>query len=177
FMGGELGQWTEWAHESSLDWHLLGDERHAGLVRWIGDLNHLYRGEPALHQLDCDPAGFEWVDASDHGNSVLAFLRRGEDGDDGALLLAVFNFTPQPHHGYRFGVPRGGRWEEVLNGDGADYGGSGVGNQGAVEAVEETHQGRPFALDLTLPPLAMVVLKSASPSAPPSESTTPASTA
>ena len=158
FMGGELAQWREWSHESSLDWHLLDDPAHAGVARWIGDLNRVYRDEPALHELDCDPAGFEWVDASDAAQSVLAYLRRGTSTDD--WLLCAFNFTPVPRPNYRLGVPRSGRWTEILNSDSADYGGTGQGNFGGVDASPTPLHGRSHAITVTIPPLGMVVLKS-----------------
>jgi 1,4-alpha-glucan branching enzyme len=157
FMGGEIGQWKEWSHESSLDWHLLEHESHQGISRWVSDLNRAYRDEPALHQLDCDPAGFEWVDTSDHENSVLSFLRKGKGGDE--IVLAVCNFTPVPRHGYRLGVPRRGHWQELLNSDAPDYGGSGQGNLGGVDTTPTPLHGRPHSLTLTLPPLGMLLLK------------------
>jgi 1,4-alpha-glucan branching enzyme len=155
FMGVEVAQEREWDHDSSVDWHLAELPDHAGVGRWLADLNRLYREEPALHRMDFDQAGFEWVDANDADQSVLSFLRL--DGE--RVLLAAFNFTPVPRHGYRMGVPRGGRWEEVLNGDAADYGGSGQGNLGGVEAEPEPWHGRPWSVELTLPPLAAVFLR------------------
>jgi 1,4-alpha-glucan branching enzyme len=160
FMGGELAQWHEWSHEASLDWHLLDHDRHRGVSRLIGDLNRLYRAEPALHQLDCDPAGFEWIDTSDAESSVLSFLRRGRDGE--GLLVAAFNFTPVPRHSYRLGVPRGGRWAEVLNTDAPEYGGSGQGNLGGLDATPTPLHGRSHSLTMTIPPLGMVVFRSPS---------------
>jgi 1,4-alpha-glucan branching enzyme len=158
FRGGEFGQEREWNHDSSLDWHLLESPLHAGVSHWAADLNRLYRSVPALHELDCDPAGFEWVDLHDAEHSVLAFLRRaGSNGD--RTVLVVANFTPVPREGYRLGVPSGGTWHEVANSDAADYGGSGVGNLGAVEAEEAPSHGRPFSLPLTLPPLGIVMLE------------------
>ncbi len=157
FMGSELGQWDEWSHESSVAWHLGDHGPHQGIARLVGDLNRLYRGAPALHQLDCDPAGFEWIDASDAESSVLSFLRRGRDGDE--RFVAVFNFTPVPRHAYRIGVPGGGRWAEVLNTDSADYGGSGQGNLGGVDASPTPLHGRSHSVALTLPPLGMVLLR------------------
>ncbi|HVE11749.1 MAG TPA: 1,4-alpha-glucan branching protein GlgB [Elusimicrobiota bacterium] len=155
FMGGEFGQRDEWSHEKSLDWHLLEYAPHQGISRLVRDLNALYRRVPALHELDCEPAGFEWVDASDAGASVLAFLRKGS----GAPVLAAFNFTPVPRQGYRLGVPSGGAWRELLNTDAADYGGSGVGNLGRVRADAEAWHGRPFSVALNLPPLGAVFLR------------------
>jgi len=158
FMGGEFGQWREWNHEESLDWHLVQYAPHADLQRWVRDLNRLYRSEPALHELDLDPAGFEWVDANDAEQSVLSFLRKASSTDD--IFLVVCNFTPVPRINYRLGVPRAGLWREVLNSDAHEYGGSGWGNWGGVEADPIPFHGRPCSLNLTLPPLATVFFKS-----------------
>ena len=157
FMGGEFGQWREWNHDTSLDWHLLQDAPHAGVQRWVQDLQRLYRQEPALHELDCQPSGFEWIDCNDTEQSTISCLRRGVTTD--ALVLAVFNFTPVPRHDYRVGVPRGGFWTEVLNSDAQDYGGSGQGNLGGAEAEPYPAHGRPWSLRLTLPPLGVVLLR------------------
>ncbi len=157
FMGGEFGQWNEWNHDTNLDWHLLHRAEHAGIARWAADVNALYRDEPALHELDCDPMGFQWVNADDVDNSILTFLRRGKWSDD--WILVVCNFTPVPRYDYRLGVPMGGWWKEVLNSDGSDYGGSGLGNEGGREAWWTPSHGRPFTLSVTVPPLAMVVFK------------------
>jgi 1,4-alpha-glucan branching enzyme len=157
FMGSELGQWREWHHEESLDWHLLHYERHAQIQRWVKDLNELYRSQPALHELDCDPTGFEWIDGSDADHSIISFLRRGGSGGP---VLAVGNFTPETHFGYRVGVPQGGFWRELLNSDAADYGGSGQGNRGGLEAEPVPSHGRQHSLNLTLPPLAVLFLTS-----------------
>ena len=157
FMGDEFGQWREWNSDASLDWHLLGDPRHAALRRWVRDLNTQYRAEPALHQLDCRPEGFEWIDANDAENSVLTFLRRGMARDD--MVLVVCNFTPVVRRNYRVGAPAGGRWEEILNSDATLYGGSGQGNMGGLAAAPIGWHGRPHSLNLILPPLAMIALK------------------
>jgi 1,4-alpha-glucan branching enzyme len=154
FMGGEIGQWAEWNHEGSLEWHLLKYERHAGLQRWIQDLNHLYRTEPTLYELDFDPKGFEWVDCDDSDSSVISMLRRGRASED--RILVVCNFTPVTRSGYRLGVPRGGFWKEILNSDSGIYGGSGQGNLGGCEAESTPCHGRPYSLNLNLPPLAAV---------------------
>ena len=156
FMGGEFGQWREWVHDESLEWHALQFEDHRGLQRWVRDLNHLYRREPALHELDFDPAGYEWVDLSDAEKSIISFLRRGRSGPP---LLVVCNFTPVPRYGYRIGVPSGGFWREVLNSDAREYGGSGQGNLGGVWADPVPWHGRPFSLSLTLPPLGCLYFK------------------
>jgi len=158
FMGGELGQWREWSHESSLEWHLLDNSLHRGLRKWLRDLNHMYRVEPALYELDTEPRGFEWVDFNDWEQSVISFIRRGRSTND--LLLIVCNFTPVVRHNYRVGAPRPGVWREVLNSDAGDYGGSGQGNFGVVEATPVPIHGRHHSLSLTLPPLGILFLKS-----------------
>ncbi|HTK75440.1 MAG TPA: 1,4-alpha-glucan branching protein GlgB [Gemmataceae bacterium] len=157
FMGGEIGQWQEWHHDSSVDWHLLQWEPHQGIQRWVRDLNTIYRGTPALHQHDCDPAGFEWVDCCDWQTSIVSLIRKGRNPEE--MILAVFNFTPVPRHDYRVGVPRGGRWDEVLNSDAPIYGGSGQGNYGGVAAEAIAHHGREFSLNLTVPPLGVVMFR------------------
>jgi 1,4-alpha-glucan branching enzyme len=158
FMGGEIAQRAEWNHDASVDWHLLEHESHRGVQSFVRDLNHLYRREPALHELDCEPAGFEWVDCNDAEASLVSFLRRGVTTDD--LVLVVCNFTPIPRDNYRLGVPRGGYWREVLNSDAHEYWGRGYGNLGGVEAMPFPSHGRDFSVLLTLPPLAVVFLKS-----------------
>ncbi len=161
FMGGEFGQWREWDHDASLDWHLLDYPSHKGLQRWVRDLNTAYRGLRALHELDCDSGGFEWVDANDAENSVVSFLRKSrEPGDE---VLVVCNFTPVPRHNYRVGVPRGGHWAEVLNSDAPLYGGSGQGNFGGVDAAPVPCHGRPYTLTVTVPPLGMVAFRRGTP--------------
>jgi 1,4-alpha-glucan branching enzyme len=156
FMGGEFGQWREWDHDSSLDWHLLEQPEHEKLQRWVADLNRLYREEPRLHELDFDPAGFEWIDANASEDSVLSYLRRDRSGGE---LLAVFNFTPVPRREYLVGVPTGGYWQEVLNSDAEAYGGSGIGNMGGVEATPVPFHGRSHSVALTLPPLGAVLFR------------------
>jgi 1,4-alpha-glucan branching enzyme len=156
FMGGEFGQPWEWDHEAALAWELLDEPLHRGVQRWVEDLNRLYRQEPALHELDCDPAGFEWIDADDREQSVLSFLRKDRGGK---VVAVVCNFTPVPREGYRVGVPRPGRWAEVLNSDAREYGGSGWGNYGGVQAEPVPHHGRPYSLRLALPPLGVVFLR------------------
>ncbi len=155
FMGGEFGQWSEWDHANSLQWHLLDFDEHRGLQNWVRDLNALYRSTPALHRYDCDPQGFEWIDANDHENSVYSYIRRGNANEPPAVI--VCNFTPVVREAYRVGVPYGGRWAERLNSDAGPYGGSGVVN-GVVEASDEGWHGRPYALSLTLPPLGATIL-------------------
>jgi 1,4-alpha-glucan branching enzyme len=157
FMGGEFGQWNEWSHDRSLDWHLLDYPSHAGLSHWVGDLNQLYRTERALYELDLDHAGFEWVDANDSDNSAVSFYRKARTSD--GVVLAVSNFTPVPRDNYRVGVPRPGYWKEVLNSDAEVYGGSGIGNRGGFDAEAIPAHGRPYSLNLTLPPLAIVFFR------------------
>ena len=157
FMGDEFGQWREWNHDTSLDWHLLQWDSHRGLQRCVADLNRLLCAEPALHELDFDARGFQWIDCHDWAGSILAFVRRGADPDD--CLVVACNFTPVPRHGYRLGVPRAGCYDEVFNGDSAWYGGSNVGNGGILTTLPEPSHGQAQCLELTLPPLAAVVLK------------------
>jgi 1,4-alpha-glucan branching enzyme len=158
FMGGEIGQCTEWNHESSVEWHLLDYPNHDSLRRWVDELNWLYKREPALHELDLESGGFEWVDANDAENNVLSFIRKGRSTQD--IVLVLCNFTPMPRHSYRVGVPRGGFWREILNSDAREYGGSGQGNLGGVEAVPIPLHGRPRSLTVTVPPLGVVFFKS-----------------
>ena len=157
FMGGEFGQWREWNHEASLDWHLLDEAPHAGIQRWVRDLLATYRAEPALYEQDHEPAGFTWIDCSDHESSVYSFIRRARHPDDYVAL--VFNFTPIPRNCYRIGVPEPVTYIERLNSDSAVYGGSNVGNVGAVTADAVAAHGHPASLSLTLPPLGCLVLK------------------
>jgi 1,4-alpha-glucan branching enzyme len=157
FMGGEFGQWREWDHDSSLEWHLLILLPHAGLQRWVEDLNRLYRTEKAMFELDHDPAGFSWIDANDVEHSIYSFLRRARLPDE--VILAVFNFTPVLQSNYRVGAPFRGVWMEVLNSDAKDYGGNGHGNQGQVTAETKPFHGQPFSLNLTLPPLSALFFK------------------
>jgi 1,4-alpha-glucan branching enzyme len=158
FMGGEFGQWREWVHDESLEWHLLQFSPHYGLQRWVSDLNRVYRGQPALYQVDFDPAGFEWIDCNDVEHSVVSLIRKGRSPDD--VVAVVCNFTPVTRVDYKIGVPRPGFWRELLNSDASEYGGSGQGNLGGVDATPHPHHGRPCSLTITLPPLATVFLKS-----------------
>ena len=158
FMGCEFGQRAEWNHDRSLDWHLLNDPAHKGLQRWVRDLNTVLRGQPALHAVDFDAEGFSWIDCQDHQQSVLAYLRRSrQEGED---LVCIANFTPVPRHNYRIGVSRSGLWEELLNSDAPLYGGSGMGNCGAVQATPVAAHGHYHSLNLTMPPLAIIVFRS-----------------
>jgi 1,4-alpha-glucan branching enzyme len=143
FMGGEFAQWREWTHDESLEWHALEYEPHRGVQRWVRDLNGLYRREPSLHELDFDEAGFRWVDFNDADHSIVV----------------VCNFTPLPHYDYHVGVPAGGRWAEVLNSDAREYGGGGLGNAGAAEALPQPFHGHGQSLSLTLPPLSVLIFK------------------
>jgi 1,4-alpha-glucan branching enzyme len=158
FMGDEFGQRREWVHEDSLDWHLLQAPAHQGVQTWTRHLNILYKGEPALYERDFDSAGFEWVDCSDWEHSIISFLRNGKTPGD--TVLVVCNFTPVPRHNYRVGVPSGGYWREVLNSDAHDYGGSGYGNLGGVEASPVPVHGRYYSLSLILPPLGVLFFRS-----------------
>ncbi len=164
FMGGEFGQWDEWYHEKSIDWHLLDNPGNLGVQRWVQDLNGVYKTELALHELDFSNNGFEWIDFHDSESSVIAFLRKGET--TGNIILVAANFTPVPRPNYRFGVPRGGYWKEMLNSDSKIYGGSGYGNFGGVEAAPIPCHGRDYSISLVLPPLGIVFLKSEAPVEP-----------
>ncbi len=156
FMGGEFGQAREWNHDSSLDWHLTSDARHAGIQRLVADLNDLCRREKPLHELDTKASGFEWVDANDSNQSVTSYLRKDRGGGQ---ILAVLNYTPLIRAGYRVGVSRGGEWREVLNSDAVIYGGTGAGNYGTVRAQQIPCHGREHSLELVLPPLGALFLK------------------
>jgi 1,4-alpha-glucan branching enzyme len=157
FMGGEFGQWKEWNATQSLDWHLLAEESHGKLLELMVDLNLLYRENPALHQVEFDYNGFDWIDCNDADNSVLAYLRRGKER--GNHLVVLCNFTPQPRYGYRVGVPEERFYKEVLNTDDRKYGGSGVTNPPGRQSVSMRWHNQPFSLELTLPPLGVVTLK------------------
>jgi 1,4-alpha-glucan branching enzyme len=157
FMGGEFGQWREWNHEESLEWHLLDYPLHAGLRHFFEELNRIYRGEPALYELDFEPAGFEWIDCNDGENSILGLVRRSRLRDE--MVVIVCNFTPVPRFNYRIGAPFGGYWREIFNSDARDYGGSGHGNMGGIEAAPIPCHGRPHSLNLTVPPLGAVFFK------------------
>ena len=157
FMGGELGQWQEWNSQESIHWHLLAEPDHAGLKRFVRDLNTLYRGEPALYERDFDPKGFEWISLHDASNSVLSFLRRAQSHD--APLIFACNFTPIPREKYRIGVPTPGTYRELINSDSERYGGSNMGNLGTVHTVPIASHGHPQSLQITLPPLAAIMFK------------------
>jgi len=157
FMGGEFGQWQEWYHEESLHWHLLEYPHHQGIQKWIRDLNHFYRNEPALYELDFQPEGFEWIDFSNWEESIIIFVRRDKSTKD--IILVVCNFTPVPRYNYRVGVPESGFWKEALNSDAQVYGGSGHGNLGGAEAAPIPWHGKNYSLSLTLPPLGVLIFK------------------
>jgi len=157
FMGGELAQWAEWRHEDSLEWHLLQYEPHQGIQRWVKDLNHFYRSEAALYELDFENEGFQWIDFHDWENSLISFVRKGRSTED--LILVVLNFTPAPRLNDRVGVPRKGLWEEVLNSDAPVYGGSGQGNMGGVETVPVPSHKYCDSVSLTVPPVGALFLK------------------
>jgi 1,4-alpha-glucan branching enzyme len=159
FMGGEFAQWREWNHDGQLDWHLTEQPLHAGVQQWVSDLNRIYRAELPLHVHDFDPAGFEWVDANDSVNSVLSYVRRGRDPSD--EMFVVCNFTPIVRRNYRLGVPHPGFWREVLNSDAPIYGGSGIGNYGGVHSTPVPYHGRMHSINITLPPLGVLLLRHA----------------
>jgi 1,4-alpha-glucan branching enzyme len=155
FMGCEFAQEREWNHDMSLDWHLVDDGMHRGVQGLVRDLNCAYRDEPALHVLDCEPAGFEWIDASDSASSIYVYLRKGHEHD--RPVVVVCNFTPVVRHGYRIGLPLAGEWRELVNTDAQEYGGSGVRND-RIEAHSQPWQGRQASAELSLPPLATLLL-------------------
>ena len=154
FMGSEFGQWAEWNHEDSLQWHLTESDSHSGIQRLIKNLNRLYRDEPALHEADVDPAGFEWIDGSDAEQSVVSYIRKSRHGH--RPVVVVMNFTPAPRPNYTVGVPQSGRWNEIFNSDAAEFGGSGHGNFGGVDAAPIGMHGRPHSITITVPPLGAV---------------------
>ena len=157
FMGDEWGQVREWAHDSSLEWHVLQYPVHSGMQRWVEQLNRVYAEQPALHHLDNEQQGFEWIDCNDSATSTISLLRKG--GTPSQNIVVVCNFTPLPREGFRLGVPRGGYWRELLNSDAQEYGGSGMGNLGGVQASDQPSHGRPYSVKLTLPPLSALFLK------------------
>jgi len=157
FMGGEIGQWDEWDYEHSIDWHLLQYEPHKKLQRYVRDINRFYKTEPSLYEVDFDYTGFEWIDFRDTEQGVISFIRKAKD--TGGLLVFVYNFTPVPRFNYRIGVPGLSFYNEILNSDSSEYWGSGVGNSGGVQAEKEQWHGRQYSINITLPPLAVVVFK------------------
>jgi 1,4-alpha-glucan branching enzyme len=156
FMGCEFGQEREWNHDAGLDWHLLSDPNHHGLQSLVRDLNRCYRDVPALHENDCEPQGFEWIDGGDYQRSIIAFLRRGRD--PAAIAIVICNFTPTPHLQCRVGVPLAGHYVERINTDSTFYGGSNLGNGGGVSSEPVPWHGRPYSINLTIPPLGTIIL-------------------
>ena len=157
FMGGEFGQVREWAHDTSLEWHVLQYPVHSGLQKWVEQLNRIYREQPGLHELDNEAGGFEWIDCNDNTASTVSLLRKAKSSKE--QIVVVCNFTPVPREGYRLGVPTAGFWRELLNSDAKEYAGSGMGNMGGVQAEKKPEHGRPYSLMLTLPPLSVLFLK------------------
>ena len=157
FMGSEIGQWREWDHDGSVDWSLVDSPMHAGLRRLVRDLNTLYRAEPSLHEVDFEPAGFEWIDCNDSKNSVVSFIRRARNPHD--FVVVVLNFTPVVRQPYRVGVPERDRYDEIINTDAAIYGGSNVGNLSSVQAGDSPAHGHGHSLSLVLPPLSCLIFK------------------
>jgi 1,4-alpha-glucan branching enzyme len=155
FMGSELAPWDEWSHDQALPWALLEEPMHHGIARFVEDLGRLYLASPALWAADHEPDGFAWIDASDVESSVYSWIRRG--GDD--VVVVILNLTPVPRVDYRLGLPHAGKWVEALNSDSEHYGGSNVGNLGGVAATTERWHGQPASAELSLPPLATVVLR------------------
>ncbi len=158
FMGGEFAQWREWNHDESLEWHSLQYPFHQGVQRWVKDLNHFYKTNPALYELDFSAEGFEWLDSYNWEQSIISFIRKGKSADE--IILVVCNFTPVPRYNYQIGVPRGGFWKEVLNSDAKQYEGSGHGNLGGMEATPIPSHGRYYSMSLILPPLGILFFKS-----------------
>lgn len=156
FMGGDIAQWNEWNHETSVDWHLLENYSNKGVQRCVSDLNRIYQKCAALHELDFDPNGFQWLDGNDSDQSVLSFLRKDSKGNS---VVVICNFTPMPRDNYRVGVPSGGYWQEVFNSDAREYGGSGVGNMGGVASRPIRYHGFLQSINLTLPPLGILILQ------------------
>ncbi len=164
FMGSELGSWREWNHEAELEWDIVNYPLHAGMQRWVKDLNTLYRNERSLFELDFTNEGFEWIDCHDWEGSTLSFIRKPKG--NGTITLVVCNFTPVLRENYRIGVPRGGVWKEILNSDAVAYGGGGQGNFGEVTAAAEPSHDRPFSMTIVLPPLSTLFFSSEHPVKP-----------
>ena len=156
FMGADIGQWSEWNHDSSLDWHLMQEEKHIGINKLLSHLNKLYKEEPALHKFNFEEKGFEWIDITDTQNCVISFLRKDDEEN---YIVAIANFTPLVRENYRIGVPVGGAWSEILNTDSMIFGGSNVENAPIIEATQSSSHGRNYSISLTLPPLSVVYLK------------------
>jgi 1,4-alpha-glucan branching enzyme len=157
FMGGEFGQWAEWSHARSLDWHLSAYPKQEGLMRWVADLNNAYKEQPALHENDFSQDGFEWIDCSDAGQSVISFIRKSRDRKD--TVLCVFNFSLVTYNNYRVGVPEEGYWKELLNSNAKEYQGTGLGNYGGIFSENVSYHGRKYSVVLTLPPLSALYFR------------------
>jgi 1,4-alpha-glucan branching enzyme len=157
FMGSEFGQWREWNYDESLDWHLREDPLHAGLSRWVQDLNRMYQRERSLHEVDFDGSGFSWIDCNDNENSVVSLIRKAKNAED--FTVMVVNFTPVPRPEYRIGVPEAGWYRELLNSDGVIYGGSNMGNGGGINSEPIAAHGFDHSVRLVVPPLGCVLLK------------------
>jgi 1,4-alpha-glucan branching enzyme len=157
FMGLEFGQWAEWRHDVSLDWHLADEPPHAGIKRCVADLNQAYRAERSLHEMDFEGAGFSWIDCNDADSSVISFIRRARDPED--FVVAVLNWTPVVRYDYRIGVPAPGFYRELINTDAGWYGGSNFGNEGGVRSDPIPAHGYAQSIALSLPPLAGLLLK------------------
>jgi 1,4-alpha-glucan branching enzyme len=154
-MGMEIGQWNEWNHESSLDWHLLENLNHKGLQQFVKDLNSVYRRYPALHEVDFNHEGFRWLDANDSTNSILSFARFNASRTEQVVVVA--NFTPVTRYNYRIGVPEDGAWKEIINSDATLYGGSGTGNMGSAEAYPVPYHSEDHSINIVIPPLGIVM--------------------
>jgi 1,4-alpha-glucan branching enzyme len=157
FMGGELGQWDEWNHDKSIDWHLIQFAPHRCLQKFVIDLNRIYQSEPALYEGDFHYGGFEWIDFHDSDNSILSFMRKAKDPDD--LLIIICNFTPLPRPGYRIGVAKNSHYKEILNSDSQIYWGSNMGNAGGVNADKVPWHAKPYSIKITIPPLSIMIFK------------------
>jgi len=157
FMGNEFAQDHEWRYNDSLSWNLLLNSDHSGIQKLVKDLNNLHLNEPALHQLDFEQNGFEWIDGADVEHSVISFIRKAKDADD--FVVCISNFTPATLYDYKVGVNQGGAYEEILNTDNLKYGGSGVLNQGDLNAFKPGWNFKEYALNLTIPPLSTIILK------------------
>jgi 1,4-alpha-glucan branching enzyme len=170
FMGQEFAQWREWSEARGLDWELVRDwDTHRGMQNYTRDLNRLYKSQPALYEQDVDWIGFKWIDPNDADNSVYTYMRFAKDPED--FVVVAVNFTPVPRHNYRIGVPKAGIYQELLNSDAGIYGGSNMGNMGAVNSESWSTHGQPHSISLTLPPLAVLVLKLKPSELPPSTAT------
>jgi len=157
FMGDEFGQTSEWNHDRALEWDLTNQPLHGGLQRFVRDLNRIYAAEPALHEIDFDFSGFQWIDCNDSENSVVSFIRRAKSAHD--FVVAVLNFTPVPRDSYRIGVPAAGTYTEIVNSDASYYGGGNVGNGGSVATEPIATHGYLQSINLRLPPLGFLLLK------------------